>query len=258
MNCFPADDETPIDMFWNHLKKSSSSVFLVENANQFIHAQLLQYQLGNKKYQSGNIRIFNPAVLNALWHIADSHSDELMSSGETLAEYSYGSCDCTCNIGDGVVEVNSIKFYEETKSDKDSEGLIKGGVLFNQIRQNKLPNLLLLDIIEYNISIGVFFNGTMRDYRSIVNKSTIPLRITDEIPVDLIQDSEIYLYIDDEKVDVDLRPHIDNIENEIVSLTVEVGADKSIWLSFGKDGNPISLGQILSENQSSNSNRLRR
>lgn len=240
-NHFPTDDETPIKHFWNHLK-SSDSILLAGNAAQFIHAQLLHYKWGP-------VRILNPSVLNALWHIVSSHANELsLDNHNHVLDFSYDKFTCTCNIGDGVVEVEDIKFIEKSIYDTDAEGVIKGGILVNQILHRHLSDVLLLDMIEFDISLGIVSNGAMRDYRTIVKKSKIPLRKTEEIPFDIIHNAEIYLYIGEEIINIDLKTYFANVTCDIATLSVYVNADKSIWFSVGNNSNSISLGQILHDN----------
>lgn len=74
------------------------------------------------------------------------------------------------------------------------------------------------------------------------------MRKTEEIPVDLIVGSELYLYIGTEKINKNLVPYFKNATKDTtVKMTVEIDVDKCIWIYFGDDENIVSLGKIISE-----------
>ena len=241
---FPPDDETPIDAFWN-LLNSSNTFFLVENELQFIHAQLLQHE-------KGVYRIYNPSVLNALWEIVSSHKNTLMSppSDDFELKIQCGNNVCKCDVGDGMIEVKDIVFTDNNESSVESGGVIKGGIIQYQIMQAKLFDILLLDIMEYEISLAIMFNGAMRDFLQIIKKENIPTKKTKELPRDLIKESELFLYVGNQKININLTPYFEQEEKEnIVQFSIEIDANKCVSLSFGNN-NEITLGQILSENNS--------
>lgn len=217
---------------------------LPDDEDEFIIALKLQYQLEQKTDKI--IRIINPASLATFAESFYSYDDM-----KTRFDVHYGSWRCQCEYEDEVCEIIYLTRSEKHKNDIDTSDVdvTKGGLLLSRIISGNVQDVLLLDVMEYDLKIVITQNGVIRDVISLVDSSTtIPTRESVELPCDLICNANVSIYLGDKKLDLDFNRLLGIIPNEgIVNVETEIMADKKTILTVqnGKRKSEYYLGSLV-------------
>lgn len=246
---FPFEDETPISYFWEHLEPRNT-LLLESSDKEYVRALGLQYCLRQSKHKYRTFRICHPAVLNAFWRaVVDNRYEEYCQYAlyGHLCTYSYENYVCEIVSVEEKPLITGERFY--------NEGIIKGAVVLNRIINGHLsdPKPLLMDIMEYDVKLVLTRDGRERDVISIVPKhKAIPTKNSDEVPLDLIRNHEIYLQIGKERVPLNstffYETELCEGLRDFATFTVEIDADKNMELTvqYGSFQKTISVGEIIS------------
>lgn len=228
-----------------HLMIPSDYILLASNLEDFLEAQRLQYLF---RFKNGTTsRIMHPVVLNALWILLSARLEE-----KEEIKISFGKYVCECATGDDVIEIQNI--YETEHSLESSmasfNNILKARLFLHKYWQacGKDFDFLLLDVLEYSISVVIITKGIVRDYIPLIDSGYIPTRKCDDIPCDLVKISEIYLEINHKRIEVDLKQFMGEIADEgNINITIEVDVNKTIKLTFDNNGNKSEylLGEIM-------------
>lgn len=220
---------------------------LAVNEDEFVSALKFQYQLEQKT--DNIIRIINPASSAAFAKSFYSYDDMKIHF-----DVHYASWRCQCEYEDEICEIIDLTKSRKHKNDIDASDIdvMKGGLLISRIISGNIQDVLLHDVMEYDLKMIITKKGVIRDVISLIDSSTaIPTHKSVKLPYDLICNANLSLLLGDKKLDFDFNQLLAIVPNEgIVGVEAEipVGKDISITIQEGNNKSKYSLGGLLLNN----------
>lgn len=243
----PADDETPDEYFWNNLSPRGSITFLLhKNEAELIHS----YKLSRTQYIHAAKNLY-VAGCHALGYMcSEKHLMQKVLSPDDFTEIKlpYFEDVVTCEVGDGIVEIQSIdRETMITGRSFSSDYLLKGAAIQSLVLFGRLQDLMFMDIIGYDVSLLLLSNGRVRKSFPLFKASDhFPIRKDVDIPEDLLTGSQLYLQIGARRLDVNFMPTVSRlVANGVARVSVELNPDKTIIVAGERVSDHLGVGDWL-------------
>jgi serine/threonine protein kinase len=245
---------------------SCNAILLPENVTQFLEALKLQYQLSlDKTYRhesNGRCIICSAPVLYAFGSLlrANGEFSKFFPANcidDDTVDIAYNEYICRASWGSNLAEIESIEKKNSHFNQIASNSMLYLGGIYHLLNKHDIEShesSILLDCIEYKISIIIKKNKLIREVFDIINEDLIiPCRKSIEIPYDLLQEYDIYLKIGNANIPINHIKHqlasLDSrVTDKIVKLILDIDSIKTIWLvlCLGSKSIQINLGEYLS------------